>query len=119
MTAATRPRSFATLSAAPCIWLVHFVGIYSLTSLGCQFATRAGGAYDALHLGIVIVLTLAGVGASAYAIRIHWRDWRGRPYDTDAPNVFLAKTNVFLHVLAIVGMIWVAAPAFLLAPCGR
>lgn len=110
-------RSFASLSVAPCVWLAHFVSVYALTALTCEFAIHAGDAAGALNRGIVTVLTLVGVGASAYAISMHRRDWRGRSWNTHAPDIFLAQTNVFLQVLAIVGMIWVAVPAFVITPC--
>ena len=111
---AARPRSFASFSVAPCIWLLHFVGVYALTSLGCEFAGDAAGT---LNRGIVSALTLIGTGVSVYAMYVHRRDWGGRPWDTHVPDIFLAKTNVLLHALAIVGMIWVAAPAFVISPC--
>ena len=117
MNAAARPRSFASFSAAPCIWLAHFVSVYALTSLGCEFAVHSGDAMGILNRGIVAVLTLMGLGASGYALYLHRRDWRGRPWDTHAPDIFLAKTNVLLHALAVVGMIWVAVPAFVISAC--
>lgn len=117
MNAAARPRSFASLSAAPCIWLAHFVSVYALTSLGCEIFVHASDVAGSLNRCIVTVLTLMGIGASIYAIHIHYREWRGRPSNTHAPGIFVAKTNVLLHTLALVGMIWVAVPAFMLAPC--
>lgn len=117
MNAAARPRSFASFSAAPCIWLAHFVSVYALTSLGCEISVHAGDASGSLNTSIVTVLTLMGLGASGYAIYIQYREWRGRPSNTHAPDIFVAKTNVLLHALALVGMIWVAVPAFMLASC--
>jgi hypothetical protein len=32
-------------------------------------------------------------------------------------ELFLARTNALLHALAIVAMVWAAAPAFVLSPC--
>lgn len=119
----TNPRphryAIASLSVAPGIWLTHFVAIYAATSLACAFAPAAESTTDLLVIGIATTLTLLGLGASGSAIFLAARARRRsrRTGDGGSADRFLAQANMLLHGLAIVGMLWVAAPAFLVAPC--
>jgi hypothetical protein len=107
-----RPRS---LAAAPIVWLAHFVAVYALASLACPAAARLSLSPFGLSLTVIVLLTVVGIALSGYALGANLRKWRDPA--TDDVAAFLARTNVLLHGLGMVGMLWVALPAFLLPSC--
>ena len=91
------------LTVAPAVWLVHFTAVYVVASIACARLPAATLAATA------VALVLYAGAALLEARRRH-----------DAGNgtaAFVSRTQVLLCVLAAVGTLWVAYPAFVLPPC--
>lgn len=118
MMAWSHSRHPATLLVAPCVWLVHFVAVYAATSLACGGIDPQADSSPAWAIGAVVLATTVGVALSVCAGVANYRRWRREPLDSErSASAFVCKVNTLLHALAILGMLWVALPAFMLAPC--
>lgn len=108
----------SSLAAAPAIWFVHFVAVYTLGSFACPAGAALQASPFVLSVTGIALLTLIGVGVSGYAATANLGKWRVSTAATGGESAaFLACTNVLVHVLAIVAMLWAAVPAFVLSPC--
>jgi len=108
----------ASLLVAPCIWLIDFVAVYVATSIACSSITTQTDSSPAGALGAVMLVTTVGVAFSVYAGIANYRQWRREPLDSErSTSTFVRKVNMLLHALAVLGMLWVALPTFMLTPC--
>jgi hypothetical protein len=108
----------ATLLIAPWVWLAHFVVVYAATSLACGSIDPHAASPRAWAIGAVVLATAVGVAFSLYAGVANYRQWRGEPRNSErSASAFVRKVNMLLYALAILGMLLVALPAFMLAPC--
>ncbi|HUG76774.1 MAG TPA: hypothetical protein VML57_04745 [Burkholderiales bacterium] len=96
-----------SLALPPAVWMAHFLAVYVLVSLACP-----AGLEGLVRPGVAI----ATLAALAFFAAFGFAAWRGAgaPGETRA---FIAYTNALVCALSAVGTLWVAAPAFMLAPC--
>ena len=103
------------LVVAPSIWLAHFIAVYVLVSLVCSLQVSAlalfGIAIVPLGIALATLAALAALGGIAFVDFLNWRRLRA------GPNAFSALTSTLLCGLGVIGVLWVAFPAFVLAPC--
>ena len=111
------PRA-SSLAVAPAIWLLHFGAVYTFASFACTLAARLQAApFSFSLLGIAILTTLA-LAISGSGLEMNARKWRAAGVQHEGGSAaFIARTNVLLHALAIIAMLWVALPGFVLSPC--
>jgi hypothetical protein len=111
------PRAFS-LMAAPGIWLAHFTAVYVFASFACNLAGRMNTAPFLLSSLGVMTLTAAALVISGFGVAGNLRKWRAADAkDENDSAAFFARANALLHGLAIIAMLWVALPAFVLPPC--
>jgi hypothetical protein len=113
--------SLLGMLGAPIVWAVHFLLCYVAVSLICD-----GGYPKASIAGMTLTeLIVAGVTLAAGAALLslgmfNYRKWRSIPRTDRADGGatrFMALCSVMLCGLSLVGLIWVAFPAFVLPSC--
>jgi len=104
-----------SLAVAPAIWLAHFSLVYLWASLSCGLSLRM--APESVNALGTFFLTAAAFGACVRGMLIHHASWRQARGRTRSEQRFFGGTNALLHALAMLGLLWVALPAFLLTPC--
>lgn len=90
------------LALAPALFLVHFGAVYAFNALACRF----GG----LPSVTAVVLALTAIAAAVLL-------WRGTRARSRGRGGFVAHTVHGVCVLAALGMLLVALPVLLVAPC--
>ena len=115
-----RHRSIWHMIAAPVVWSLHFVAVYTLTAVDCAKT----GSPDLARLAIA-VLTVAALTVIAV---IAWRAWGQWDYFTDYDYVhdlpteehrreFLGHAGFLLSVVSAIGVTFVAMPALFIGSC--
>lgn len=98
------------------LWALHFVTVYSVQGLFCaDRVDHVGWIQGATVSGMLIALTLATL---AWAAWMGWRAHRLRhTVAGDTRAGFLAGTTRLTSVLAVIAILFTAAPLLLLTPC--
>ena len=99
------------------VWAAHFLTVYAFAALVCVSSVAQRHGLVALASAVSTVIALALIVASGVmAWRV--RGARGTPSggDEEMPD-FVATGALLAAILAGVGVVWVAAPVFVLPPC--
>lgn len=96
-----------SLALAPAVFTLHFLALYVLVSLACPAGLAA------LVRPGVIAATLAALAFYALFARASRRRYPA----ADETPAFVARVNVLVSALSAVASLWLALPAFLVAPC--
>ena len=108
----------SSLAVAPSIWLLHFGAVYAYASFACSLAARVQVAPFAFSQWGIAMLTALALAVFASGLAMNARKWRAAAGRQQADSAaFIARTNALLHALAIIAMLWVALPGFVLSPC--
>jgi hypothetical protein len=117
---APKARPFADLLlclVGPAVWTVHFVGMYGAHALMCA------GAGQGARAGLFLALAAAATAAALLGL-VGFVTWclasrgSGRRMQSAADETrFAREISIMLAVLSMLGAIWVALPALLVAPC--
>ena len=112
-----RPHA-SSIAVAPSTWLLHFGAVYIFASFACTLAARLQVAPFTFSLLGIAILTALALVIFGSGLAMNARKWRATgAHHEDDNAAFIARTNVLLHVLAILAMLWVALPGFVLSPC--
>ena len=113
--------SLLSLVSAPVIWAIHFLLSYIIVSLACRDGETGTWAAGLTSVEASVgALTLVAVALLVYIGIVNYEKWQ-RARQTGLPgddmSGFFALSSVLLCGLSAVAVIWVAFPAFMLAPC--
>jgi hypothetical protein len=119
---APKTRPFAELLlclVGPAVWTAHFMVMYGAHTLVCAAAAGDQGTHDRSFLPIAAAAT--GVALLVLAGFVVWCLALGRQESRaqSAPDQarFARQVSIMLALLSMLGTIWVALPALLVAPC--
>jgi hypothetical protein len=116
------------LLSGPIIWSVYFLAGYLLAELACRIDILPGTLFGMNALsGVLILLTLAALGASVLAGLHGYRTYKkhsrvnepNQPeeMDIDARNRFMALSGLILNVLFVFLILLTGYPLLVLNPC--
>jgi hypothetical protein len=103
--------------AAPTIWAAHFFALYGAQALIC---TSSGAAARSDHLlpFAIVATTVAAAGLlGILVLRIAASRRTGQATEGIAEPAFWREVPTGLALLALLGVLWGAAPAMLLPAC--
>ena len=116
--------SLWTVTWAPTLWALHFLGCYIPSAIVCAHFSRIDGIVEDLRAGIAILTGIALIGIAL----VGWRGWRRWDYLHDKDyehggaadedrHEFLGHATVLLAVISFVGVIYTSLPALILHTC--
>lgn len=115
-----RHKSLWHMIAAPIVWALHFCVVYAWTASVCAHTDDASEARVGVAVITVIALTLI--------VFFGWRAWKQwnfmtrQKYVHDQPTTehrkeFLGHAGWLLSIVSVIGVAFVAAPAFYIGSC--
>lgn len=105
------------------LWALHFVVVYSLVGLGCEYGWQArplaGGNLLSALLVAFTVLVLVPVAALGLRARRAWRRHAGNQAadPRQRRQALISMATTVLAVLAAIAIVFTTTPALLLPPC--
>jgi hypothetical protein len=119
---AAKVRPFAELLlclVGPAIWSAHFMVMYGAHTLVCAGAAAGQGMHERSFPAIAAAATgvalLVLVGFMAWCLALGRQESRAQGAADQAR--FARQVSIMLALLSMLGTIWVALPALLVAPC--
>lgn len=125
MLGALQRNNLLAMTSGLLLWTLYFLFSYVFLSLGCALGLseiRLGG-MNLVHL-VILAVTLVILLAIGYLVWRAWQQYRllgrnpasGRASSPIARQRFMALVAVMIHGLAVVAVLWVAAPVILAIP---
>lgn len=110
------PDRLAGACAPLLVWALHFVTVYSVQGLFCASRVDDTGWLNGTPVSTALIaLTLAVL---AWVVWLGWRAQRVRhTVAADTRAGFIAGTTRLTSVLAVIAILFTAAPLLLLTPC--
>lgn len=121
MTADAHPReSLWILTAAPIIWLAHFLLSYITGAIWCAKFVGADGSLGTARVAIVVYTLLAWAALAVVGWRARPRRVAEPPRELDTPGDrerFLARATLLLVGLAALAVLYAALVAVFIRSC--
>lgn len=95
------------------IWSAWFVLIYSVLSIGCEFAMPNNELHSRNWLNVL--LTILTLITTAFLIFLAWRCWRAATPPGD--KQFIARVAAGIYFVAAISTLAVGLPTLVLPPC--